>query len=153
VVEMVEPQRQGGSGDVMQVTLQVPEDGTPVDLDPAFVSRRAFLRRRMAISSEPVDLTGLEDGDHHAAVPHTPKSPETLQALEAALSTNVLFAHLEEDERRQVFDAMAEVRFAAGDTIIQQGDEGDNFYVVDQGECEVWISKDGGLPQLRRLPM
>lgn len=24
------------------------------------------------------------------------------------------------------------------------GDEGDNFYVVESGECEVWVSKDGG---------
>ena len=28
-------------------------------------------------------------------------------------------------------------------TNIPTGDEGDNFYVVESGECEVWVSKDG----------
>lgn len=28
----------------------------------------------------------------------------------------------------------------SGDVIIQQGDEGDNFYIIDQGEVDVsWI--------------
>ena len=27
------------------------------------------------------------------------------------------------------------------DVIIQQGDEGDNFYVLDQGECDIYVSK------------
>lgn len=26
------------------------------------------------------------------------------------------------------------------------GDEGDNFYVVDSGKCEVWVTKDGQPP-------
>lgn len=124
----------------MQVTSP---DGGPVDIDPTLSGNRSLQRRRMAISSEPVDLSGF-DSDHPGnGVPNTPKSPETLQALEEALRTNVLFAHLEEDERRQVFDAMVEVKFNANDIIIQQGDEGDNFYVVESGECEIWIAKEG----------
>ena len=36
-----------------------------------------------------------------------------------------------------IFDAMFPVHLHAGEVIIQQGDEGDNFYVIDQGEVDV----------------
>ena len=36
-----------------------------------------------------------------------------------------------------IFDAMFPVHRHAGEVIIQQGDEGDNFYVIDQGEVDV----------------
>ena len=26
-----------------------------------------------------------------------------------------------------------------GEVIIQQGDEGDNFYIIDQGEVEIYV--------------
>ncbi|KAG9340442.1 hypothetical protein JZ751_021555 [Albula glossodonta] len=38
-----------------------------------------------------------------------------------------------------IFDAMFPVTHIAGETVIQQGDEGDNFYVIDQGEVD-WFS-------------
>ena len=39
--------------------------------------------------------------------------------------------------RSDMFDAMFAQTFLKGETIIQQGDEGDNFYVIDSGEVEV----------------
>jgi cAMP-dependent protein kinase regulator len=152
-VEMEQDKKGNGnhldqSGEYGREDMQVTSpDGGPVDIDPTLSGNRSLQRRRMAISSEPVDLSGFDADMPGNGVPNTPKSPETLQALEEALRTNVLFAHLEEDERRQVFDAMVEVKFNANDIIIQQGDEGDNFYVVESGECEIWIAKEGQSPQ------
>ena len=34
---------------------------------------------------------------------------------------------------------MFEVDFAAGEEVMAQGDEGDNFYVIDKGACEVLV--------------
>lgn len=104
----------------------------------SFRSLPSAPRRRMAICSEPVEPTS--DGP---ASPSTPKPRAVQELLEGALKTNILFAHLEEEERKEVFDAMNEVEFKEGDIIIRQGDEGDNFYVVKEGECEIWVSKDG----------
>lgn len=70
-----------------------------------------------------------------------PKDYKTMAALSKAIAKNVLFSHLDENERSDIFDAMFPVTFLAGETIIQQGDEGDNFYVIDQGEVEVSISE------------
>lgn len=60
-----------------------------------------------------------------------------MAALSKAIAKNVLFSHLDENERSDIFDAMFPVTCLPGEVIIQQGDEGDNFYVIDQGEVEV----------------
>lgn len=41
--------------------------------------------------------------------------------------------------RSDMFDAMFAQTFLKGETIIQQGDEGDNFYVIDSGDVEVSV--------------
>ncbi|KAK3553016.1 hypothetical protein QTP86_031158, partial [Hemibagrus guttatus] len=44
------------------------------------------------------------------------------------------------DYHSDIFDAMFPVTHIAGETVIQQGDEGDNFYVIDQGEVDVYVN-------------
>lgn len=60
-----------------------------------------------------------------------------MAALAKAIGKNVLFSHLDENERSDIFDAMFPINCISSESIIQQGDEGDNFYVIDQGEVEV----------------
>lgn len=60
-----------------------------------------------------------------------------MAALSKAIAKNVLFSHLDENERSDIFDAMFPVNCLPGEAIITQGAEGDNFYVIDQGEVEV----------------
>jgi len=93
-------------------------------------------KRRGAICSEP------PKSEESATIRYyIPKSLETQLRLENALKKNIMFAHLEEDQRREIFSAMFEVQFKVGDTIIRQGDEGDNFYVTDTGVCDVYLNK------------
>ncbi len=54
-----------------------------------------------------------------------------------------MFKHLEDDERDQLYAAMFEKTFHNGETIIKQGDVGDNFYVVESGKCEIYVQKAG----------
>ena len=60
-----------------------------------------------------------------------------MASLSKAIAKNVLFSHLDENERSDIFDAMFPVSAIPGEVIIQQGDEGDNFYIIDTGEVEV----------------
>nr|VZH93466.1 unnamed protein product [Spirometra erinaceieuropaei] len=69
-----------------------------------------------------------------------PKDYKTMTALSKAIARNVLFAHLDENERSDIFDAMFPLHRNPGDIIIQQGDEGDNFYIIDQGEVEIYVN-------------
>ncbi|XP_072311680.1 cAMP-dependent protein kinase type I-alpha regulatory subunit isoform X1 [Eucyclogobius newberryi] len=71
-----------------------------------------------------------------------PKDYKTMAALAKAIEKNVLFSHLDDNERSDIFDAMFSVTYIAGETVILQGDEGDNFYVIDQGEMDVYVNNE-----------
>jgi len=49
-----------------------------------------------------------------------------------AVKEILLFRSLDTQQLSEVLDAMFERRVKAGDYIIKQGDDGDNFYVVDR---------------------
>lgn len=66
-----------------------------------------------------------------------PKDEKTMASLTKAIAKNVLFSHLDDSERSAIFDAMFPVSATPGEVVIQQGDEGDNFYIIDAGEVEV----------------
>jgi len=68
-----------------------------------------------------------------------PKDYKTMAALSKAIAKNVLFSHLDENERSDIFDAMFPVVHICGETVIKQGDEGDNFYVIDQGTVDFYV--------------
>ncbi|GFS54711.1 cAMP-dependent protein kinase regulatory subunit [Nephila pilipes] len=92
--------------------------------------------RRGAVSAE----TYSEEDATTYVKKVVPKDYKTMTALSKAIEKNVLFAHLDDTERSDIFDAMFPVVHKAGETIIQQGDQGDNFYVIDQGEVEVFVN-------------
>jgi cAMP-dependent protein kinase regulator len=71
-----------------------------------------------------------------------PKDYKTTAALSKAIAKNVLFSHLDDTERSEIFDAMFPVNRQVGETIILQGDEGDNFYVIDAGEVDIYVNGD-----------
>merc|ERR1711881_75184 len=56
-----------------------------------------------------------------------PKDYKTMASLSKAIAKNVLFSHLDENERSDIFDAMFPVNAMPGEVIIQQGGEGGSF--------------------------
>merc|ERR1711970_531922 len=77
-----------------------------------------------------------ENGDEKTVVP---KDYKTIASLSKAIAKNVLFSHLDENERSDIFDAMFPSSAMPGEIIIKQGNEGDNFYIIDQGEVEIYV--------------
>jgi len=73
-----------------------------------------------------------------------PKDAATMLQLQKCVAGNVLFVHLEPEELADVLDAMFLVKKSAGEVIMNQGDDGDNFYCIDKGVVDIYISKDGG---------
>uniref|UniRef100_A0A8B9HC02 cAMP-dependent protein kinase type I-alpha regulatory subunit n=1 Tax=Astyanax mexicanus TaxID=7994 RepID=A0A8B9HC02_ASTMX len=108
------------------------EDEISPPMNPVVKGRR----RRGAISAE---VYTEEDAASYVRKV-IPKDYKTMAALAKAIEKNVLFAHLDDNERSDIFDAMFPVNYIAGETVIQQGDEGDNFYVIDQGEMDVYVN-------------
>lgn len=69
-----------------------------------------------------------------------PKSNDAKKRIESAISNNLLFRNLEKEQRNEIIDAMFEKKVAKGVAIINQGEEGDNFYVVDSGAFDVFVN-------------
>ena len=45
---------------------------------------------------------------------------------------------------------MQKVKFAPGDVIIKQGDEGDRFYVLESGTCDIPVKGKGSVMKALR---
>jgi len=72
-------------------------------------------------------------------LPFYEKSENEKLKIQKSLSSNALFSHIDQEDLNQLYDAMLSKTFSKGETIIQQGDKGDYFYVVDTGICDIWI--------------
>jgi putative peptide zinc metalloprotease protein len=59
-----------------------------------------------------------------------------------------LFATCPDEELERVVRNLAEEQFAAGETIIKQGEIGDRFYVVERGNISIWQTGTDGAQQL-----
>eukprot|EP00520_Triparma_pacifica_P006109 CAMPEP_0118658754 /NCGR_PEP_ID=MMETSP0785-20121206/14740_1 /TAXON_ID=91992 /ORGANISM="Bolidomonas pacifica, Strain CCMP 1866" /LENGTH=788 /DNA_ID=CAMNT_0006551799 /DNA_START=22 /DNA_END=2385 /DNA_ORIENTATION=- len=65
------------------------------------------------------------------------------EILLAAMTPNVLFAQSGELEIMDMIDAFERVEVSKGEKIIEQGDEGNHFYVVEVGAFDVWVKAAG----------
>lgn len=84
-----------------------------------------------------------EEDEGPASMPVIPKSPEQLARIRAAIKPNFLFRNLDEEQEADVLAAMKEVKVGPGEVVIEQGAAGDYFYVVESGELEVYVKRDG----------
>jgi len=94
--------------------------------------------RRVSVSAESVDPNKMKQD-----IKVIEKSPGETARIMEILKENVLFKHLDDSQMGTVKDAMFEVNHTSGDVIIQQGDDGDNFYVIDTGTVDVYLDEDG----------
>ena len=69
-----------------------------------------------------------------------PKDDRTRGLIHDAIKTNVLFECNSEDELKELIDVFEPESFKAGDVVIQQGDQGETFYVVESGELSITVS-------------
>eukprot|EP01029_Cantina_marsupialis_P017093 TRINITY_DN383_c1_g2_i1.p1 TRINITY_DN383_c1_g2~~TRINITY_DN383_c1_g2_i1.p1 ORF type:complete len:902 (-),score=307.48 TRINITY_DN383_c1_g2_i1:1320-4025(-) len=68
-----------------------------------------------------------------------PKDERSRVVIKKVMNSHFLFNQLRADALEEVVDAMQKVTLKRGETIIKQGDTGDNFYVVDSGEFEIFV--------------
>ena len=125
------------SGDDLDLEDDTDDDDDYVDELPAFKPKK----QRAAISAT---VNKLADDFTPQKVE---KSSEARERILAILTTNKFFSKLDSEQREMMADAMGPVEKADGETIIQQGDPGDNFYILDEGVADVWVSKNGGEPE------
>lgn len=84
-----------------------------------------------------------EDTPSQPSMPVFPKSDAQLDRIRTAIQPNFLFRSLTEEQEADVLAAMKEVTIGAGEMIIEQGAAGDYFYIVESGELDVFVKKEG----------
>ncbi|HEX9286763.1 MAG TPA: mechanosensitive ion channel family protein [Thermoanaerobaculia bacterium] len=75
--------------------------------------------------------------------------PSRRASIEAAISNVDLFALLSDEARGRVADGAKERRFAAGETVVREGDRGSSMFVVEAGR--LGVSAHGSVGQSQRL--
>lgn len=134
---------EGGPG---QDTLSGLGGGTNSNSNNSFLPPPAFnLSRRTSVSAEslaPPSLTSSSTPSQPK--PHFPKTNEQISRIRGYIASNLLFRNLDSDQYSDVLGAMKEVKYPSGKAVIEQGAQGDYFYVVDSGSLDVYIKPSGG---------
>jgi len=76
----------------------------------------------------------------------TPKSEHEKARISEAIKAGFLFQHVTSQNRDLLYSVMEKVKVKKGDWVIRQGDEGDKYFIVDNGRFEVRILEEGVAP-------
>jgi len=78
-----------------------------------------------------------DDGDFVMEV-HK-KTKAEVERISASMQQNFMFQNMPEEQLKKIYDCMKKTPFEADQVGIKQGDKGDSFYVLDDGELKVTI--------------
>ncbi|KAM4722014.1 cAMP-dependent protein kinase type II-alpha regulatory subunit [Rhinophrynus dorsalis] len=113
------------------------EEDDDSDFEPPVINR---YNRRVSVCAEAFN-PDEEDEDTEPRVVH-PKTDEQRCRLQEACKDILIFKNLDQEQLSQVLDAMFERRVKPQEHVIDQGDDGDNFYVVERGLYDIFVEKD-----------
>ncbi|XP_041442454.1 cAMP-dependent protein kinase type II-beta regulatory subunit isoform X2 [Xenopus laevis] len=83
-----------------------------------------------------------EDDDTETKIIY-PKTDVQRNRLQEACKDILLFKSLDQEQMSQVLDAMFEKLVQCGEHVIDQDDDGDNFYVIDRGTYDIFVKSEG----------
>lgn len=101
------------------------------------------LGRRTSVSAETIQVNSTSEPP-----PVFPKSPEQLRRIRSAISNNFIFKDIAEEQMKTILNAMEEVKVKADEVLIRQGEQGDYFYLVEDGKLNCYIRPDPPVPPL-----
>ncbi|KAL0623500.1 cAMP-dependent protein kinase type II-beta regulatory subunit [Plecturocebus cupreus] len=121
-------------------------DGEEEEVAPA--DARAFnapvinqFTRHASVCAEAYNPDEEDDDAESKIIP--PKSDDQRNRLQEACKDILLFKNLDLKQMSQVLDAMFEKLVKDGEHVIDEGDSGDNFYVIDRGTFDIYVKCDG----------
>jgi cAMP-dependent protein kinase regulator len=74
----------------------------------------------------------------------TPKTIAQTEALTAAIKKTILFRGLDKSELDMLFNAFEAEDFDENTIIFEKGDDGDKFYLIEAGRCQILLTDDDG---------
>ncbi|XP_069681613.1 cAMP-dependent protein kinase type II regulatory subunit [Periplaneta americana] len=125
----------------LEETVDSPDESVISTEEEPPVTR--FSSRRKSVFAETYNPEEDEDDDEGAKVVY-PKSDEQRERLAESVKHILLFRALDKEQMQDVLDAMFEKTVQAGDYVIKQGDDGDNFYVIERGTFHAFVTTEPG---------
>lgn len=124
------------------------EAGEPemTDFRPKVTRQQMRFSRRKSVAAEHYDPEADDEddgddvsGDGCEVTSRKRKSEDQRRRLREAVAEILIFRSLESDQIDCVIDAMFERQVEPGEHVIRQGDDGDNFYVIETGSYDVKV--------------
>lgn len=110
------------------------DDEIDDNIDKKFLSAKQRLsRQREAVSAEVYGKFNPKENFKPRVIP---KTQDQSQRIKARVLQSFLFSNLEKNDLEVVISSMEEKCYRKGEVVIQQGDNGDVLYIVEQGELE-----------------
>ena len=132
-----------------QPPMYVIVDGEESDLvgepDPTLFAPKSFksrFPRRKSVAAERYDPE--QDTDDGFISRMYPKTDAQRARLLEAVKGILLFRALDSDQMNAVINAMFERHVKPDESVIVQGDDGDNFYAIESGTYHVFQKADDG---------
>uniref|UniRef100_A0A098LZH7 cAMP-dependent protein kinase type II-alpha regulatory subunit n=1 Tax=Hypsiglena sp. JMG-2014 TaxID=1550645 RepID=A0A098LZH7_9SAUR len=113
------------------------EEDSDSDFEPPVINK---FNRRVSVCAEAFN-PDEEDEDTEPRVVH-PKTDEQRCRLQEACKDILIFKNLDQEQLSQVLDAMFERKVRPQEHVIDQGDDGDNFYVIEEGSYDIFVSRE-----------
>jgi cAMP-dependent protein kinase regulator len=66
------------------------------------------------------------------------KTPQQIEAIKSKMSGNFMFNSHNPKDKKAILDAVKAVQKKKGEVIIKQGDDGDNFYILESGALDCY---------------
>ncbi|TNN05762.1 cAMP-dependent protein kinase type II regulatory subunit isoform 2 [Schistosoma japonicum] len=125
-------------GRLQRINQNDANSSTPFPVGPP----RNSLLRRQSVAAESFDPEKDSDDNNEEERQIYPKSDSQRARLTNAVKEILLFRCLDEEQKSKVIDAMQEMKVKQGDVVITQGDDGDNFYVIESGTYDIYVRQN-----------
>lgn len=120
------------------------EEANETPVSSINISKTRLPGARTSVSAE---VYGLWNKKGNFTPKIVKKTPDQVKRIQARILQSFLFSALEDKDLEIVINAFEEKTFPEGKTIIKQGDDGDNLYILDNGKlnCFKKIGNDDKL--------
>eukprot|EP00927_Polykrikos_kofoidii_P012321 TRINITY_DN15310_c0_g1_i1.p1 TRINITY_DN15310_c0_g1~~TRINITY_DN15310_c0_g1_i1.p1 ORF type:complete len:863 (-),score=151.51 TRINITY_DN15310_c0_g1_i1:60-2648(-) len=141
VVRITDESTGGASGAAKLKASEAASSDSDCDDVPEPAARPTRAKRRLGVSAE--DSHEVQKDAETWAPPVYAKSPEERTQLCEIIRTSqdtklqMMFGNIPEDTCDKVIDAMFMKKVPGGDTVMAEGDVGDNFYIVKSGNFDI----------------
>jgi len=127
-----------------QVSFQQIADDNKVRFAKRDAKRNAISAERVAAAAQE-NVDGDDEKQSGLVSPSNknPPSKDKVEWLLECVAENILFGHLDLEQRQIVCSEMYRMKVEEQECLIEQGEEGNTFYVVEEGELVITV-KDVG---------